>query len=127
MPQMISEIFSYSFVFLLGVILGALGEMFFGGHRTKQSSASESSLRQQVSDYPPVDDLPLSMDVPSIPQPDRTDRVEPTQPPPAVVSLNAIPERNQMVSPAINIKTPEKTGQRGRQETHQTTFNCRTN
>ena len=53
MSESISQIFALSFVFLLGVIAGALGEMYFGKRR------SEKSVEQTPEPMPPIAQPPI--------------------------------------------------------------------
>jgi len=58
MTQAIGTIFSYSLVFLLGVILGAVGELVWNGRFGKPSTPVEPSLQQRI-EIPQINvDLP---------------------------------------------------------------------
>jgi hypothetical protein len=62
--QAISQIFSYSFVFLMGVILGAVGELLWSGKWGKHSTPTEPVTPQRI-DIPQINvDLPGESQLP---------------------------------------------------------------
>ncbi|MCE1254955.1 MAG: hypothetical protein LWX83_15585 [Anaerolineae bacterium] len=63
MSEIISQIFGFSFIFLLGVIVGALGEMYFGKRNAAKNSPGTVAAQPPVYQQP--EKIPtMGMDVP---------------------------------------------------------------
>jgi hypothetical protein len=90
--QIVSQIFSYSFVFLLGVIVGALGEMYFDKRHARQHTDAVEPSGSYQDENVSLTPLPQDrLDVP-VAQPvmEPEEIVEPALPPPPVLNQPAI-------------------------------------
>jgi len=97
--QLISTIFSYAFVFLLGLILGAVGELAWSGRFAKTHPPIEPVSPQRI-------DIPqITVDLPGNPRPNEA-QVENIPNPP--VQVNAPVPTAPPITPVIVKEDPKK-------------------
>jgi hypothetical protein len=118
--QVISQIFSYSFIFLLGVIVGAWAELYFDKRQArKKENVKETAapLAQETVSAPvPTQEISTSqempfsresMDVPLDRIPRQEEVVEPALPPPPVIDRSTSrPSSAPEVVPSPQNKQP---------------------